>query len=110
MISDPIQLQRDLIHALRRLANALEARPPITHQPQPATVAFTPEAPAWATPERITVLRALYPTDATEMSIRKEMQKHPGPPLPPWRDIGSFAIRQLCLIRGARSFHMVTPQ
>lgn len=65
---------------------------------------------AWVTPERVAVLRALFPTSATEPAIRREMLKHPGPALPPWREITAYASRILRIERRAATFQLGKPR
>lgn len=106
-------LFREAIGVLGRLAAALEQHvknhaPDQTQKAPPISrgAAVLPEAspPDWATPLRIGVLTRRYPTNATEQSIRNEMLLHPGPPLPAWREIGSYAVRVLNLHRRAATF------
>lgn len=111
-------LFREAIGVLGRLAAALEQHvknhapdqtqkaPPISRGAAVLGGASLPEAspPDWATPLRINVLTRRYPTNATEQSIRNEMLLHPGPPLPAWREIGSYAVRVLKLHRRAATF------
>lgn len=116
MTKAELAVLREGIAVLERLAAALvlHAPPPTTQEAPPISArgaavlggASLPEAspPDWATPVRLNVLTRRYPTNATEQSIRNEMLLHPGPPLPAWREIGSYAVRVLKLHRRAATF------
>jgi hypothetical protein len=83
---------------------------PISKAPPPAVVsapkaapAAVPSAPtkpgAWATDERKTALRLMYPADTHNDKILAELVRLGGPPLPPWPTIQTYAIQTLHLKR-----------
>lgn len=65
-----------------------------------AVVAGTKRFPGdWATDARRDVLRRMYPSDVRGSAIMAELQKLPGPDLPKWEVVQTFAIQSLRLKR-----------